>query len=1052
MSRLIFVDSEINAKKQIVDLGAVTEDGANFHKNSVSEFTDFIKSADFIVGHNIFRHDLIYIDSYLPNRCEIIDTLFLSPLLFPSKPYHKLVKDDKIQTDDVNNPLSDSIKCKALYYDEEAKFNSLEKTLRDIYGELLSKKKEFSGFFHSVSWRHAFFANPEKMIRGYFKDSICNHANLEELIRGFPIELAYALALITAEDKKSITPGWVLHAYPNIQHVFQVLRSKPCHDPNCHYCSSTFGAKKKLKEYFGYDSFRTFEGENLQEKAVEKALDGKSLLVIFPTGGGKSLTFQLPALINGEATRSLTVVISPLQSLMKDQVDNLEKKNIVAGVTLNGQLDPIERAANIELVRNGTASLLYIAPESLRSKTILKLLLERDIARVVIDEAHCFSSWGQDFRVDYLFIARFIKDLQAKKELKEPIPISCFTATAKPKVISDISSYFRDNLGADLEVLASRASRTNLHYKVLYQEDREAKYQTLRDLLNSKKCPTIVYVSRVRTTTELADRLNQDGIPAVPFNGQMEKTEKVENQNLFMENKVQVIVATTAFGMGVDKSDVKLVVHYNISDSLENYVQEAGRAGRDQSLQAECYILFNNSDLDKHFLLLNQTKITINEIQQVWRAIKSMTSKTRKTFSASGLEIARQAGWDENIQDIETRVRTALSALEQSGYIIRKMNSPHVFATGIRVKTYIEAADRIDKSGQFINDEEKTVAKRVIKYLIGANSRIDDDGESRIDYIADSLGIPKIDVIESVEKMRQEKILADSLDLYGYIKKGEENKTTNIIRRFAQLERYMLEHIFEQEGPIDLKELNDKAIREGIKDATVKNIKTILYYWALKELIRYERCDNVYRIMRKKEIQAIKERCNKKLLLAERASDYLFSLVKSPEKSEELVRFSLLTLTEALDKKVSLLDEDCKFDEENVKDALLYLSKIGAIRLDGGFLVIYNSLNVERIITDNHIQYKVDDYKDLANYYKMKVQQIHMVGEFANMMLRSYDDALTYVKDYFNLEYDVFLRKYFKGRQRTGEIMRNITPEKYQKLFGDLSPIQRKIIDRKSVV
>ena len=143
MANFVFVDSEINGKKQIVDLGAVSDSGATFHRNDKASFTSFVRSADYIVGHNILGHDIKYIDSMLPNRCEIIDTLYLSPLLFPKKPYHRLVKDDKIETDDVNNPLSDSIKCRDLYYDEVAAFKSLPKQKQDIFGELLYGKKEF---------------------------------------------------------------------------------------------------------------------------------------------------------------------------------------------------------------------------------------------------------------------------------------------------------------------------------------------------------------------------------------------------------------------------------------------------------------------------------------------------------------------------------------------------------------------------------------------------------------------------------------------------------------------------------------------------------------------------------------------------------------------------------------------------------------------------------------------------------------------------------------------------------------------------------------------
>ena len=363
---------------------------------------------------------------------------------------------------------------------------------------------------------------------------------------------------------------------------------------------------------------------------------------------------------------------------MKDQVDNLAERGITEAVTINGMLDAITRALAIEKVQDGTAALLYISPEMLRSATIERILFARNVVRFVIDEAHCFSSWGQDFRVDYLYIGHFIRKYQQKKGCKLPIPVSCFTATAKQKVIQDIRDYFKQTLDLNLELFASKATRTNLRYSVLHVDNDEEKYQRLRELVADSQCPTIVYVSRTRRTRELASRLTHDGFRALPFNGKMDSDEKITNQEAFMNDQVRIIVATSAFGMGVDKSDVGLVVHYDISDSLENYVQEAGRAGRNPHLHARCFVLYGDNDLDKHFILLNQTKLSIGEIQQVWKAVKELT-RQRMQVNSSALEIARQAGWDGSGSDIETRVRTALAALEQAGYLERgQQRSPRL--------------------------------------------------------------------------------------------------------------------------------------------------------------------------------------------------------------------------------------------------------------------------------------------------------------------------------------------------------------------------------------
>lgn len=313
------------------------------------------------------------------------------------------------------------------------------------------------------------------------------------------------------------------------------------------------------------------------------------------------------------------------------------------------------------------------------------MLLGRNVVRFVIDEAHCFSAWGQDFRVDYLYIGDFIKSIQEKKNMAGPIPVSCFTATAKPNVIEDIRNYFREKLSIEMELFASTATRRNLRYKVFERNSQEEKYNTLRDLIEEKNCPTIVYASRTKMVDTLAKRLEQDGFSARAFHGKMDKDEKTKNQDAFIKGEIQIMVATSAFGMGVDKKDVGLVVHYDISDSLENYVQEAGRAGRDENITADCYVLYSDEDLNKHFILLNQTKLNIEEIQQVWKAIKDVTRIRLKT-SQSALEIARKAGWNENLNDAENRVKAAIAALEDAGYIKRGQNIPRVFANSILAK------------------------------------------------------------------------------------------------------------------------------------------------------------------------------------------------------------------------------------------------------------------------------------------------------------------------------------------------------------------------------
>ena len=1054
---IVFIDAEVGVQsKKVIDYGAVREDGAMLHSSSPTDFDRFISTCDTVCGHNIVGHDLKYI--VLKHNPTIIDTLYLSPLLFPKRPYHRLVKDDKLQVDELNNPANDAMKARDLLHDELAAWRQLSSYRQKIYYHLLYETREFGGFFKYIKYTSTqrsllrgligFQTDVVRLILEEFQVKICSHADVANLMRQHPVELAYCLAVIGADDIFSITPAWVMRNFPQVTNVMNVLCNTSCGE--CDYCHRRLDAHNGLKEFFGYDEFRTFDGVPMQQQAVESAIRGESLLTIFPTGGGKSLTFQLPALMAGRNTHGLTVVISPLQSLMKDQVDNLAARGISDVVTINGLLDPIERAVAINQVAEGNANLLYIAPEMLRSKTIERLLINRNVVRFVIDEAHCFSAWGHDFRVDYLYIGDFIRHLQEQKQQSQPIAVSCFTATAKQKVISDICDYFRAKLGLDLKVFAANAERKNLRYSVLHADTPDEKYNLLRSLIIGHACPAIVYVSRTRQTFELAQHLSSDGIHALPFNGKMEAADKVKNQNAFMSGEAQVIVATSAFGMGVDKKDVGLVVHYDISDSLENYIQEAGRAGRDPQMQAECYVLYADSDLDKHFILLNQTKLSISEIQQVWKAIKDLTSK-REHVNCSPLEIARQAGWGEEVDDVETRIRAAVAALEDAGFIRRGSNSPHVFATGISVKNMDEARERLMLSSLF-DETSREEAARIIHSLISARATSEGRGaeaESRVDYLADILGLRKDTVIRNINLMRQDGLLADSHDMQAWIAKSTSQRHLDIILR---LERFLLQHFSEEGRRFNYKELNEEAIKAGMTYCNIKRLKMLLHFLALKGYIHkleHSATDSVH-IRLQCSTEVLKARFERRTDLCRFIVDQL-SARREADKDTTLVNFSIVEL---LKQYTATRQQTVFTDQEtptiaDIEEALLYLTKTELMKVEGGFLVVYNTMQIDRLV-DRRARYGKEQYRLLDEFYKQRIRQIHIVGEYANLMVRDYDAALRFVSDYFTLDFRKFINKYFK-EERKVQIDRNITPKKYNQLFGVLSDRQLEIInDRQS--
>ncbi len=1056
MSSVLFLDIEFDTRNQrIKEIGLVR--GEKYYKGrDLSKIREFADGARWICGHNIVAHDMKelrkagHVDSL--GDLIPIDTLLLSPLLRPDLVRHKLAKDYLVNDLSKSDPVYDSELSRDLLFDLGELWLRLAPNIKEGFSTILWHQQGFRGFFEWMGREEGVVshnASEQILLRKSFKgytNEICTNVDLEAVNESHPVELAYVLSLVKTDDPKIITPSWMLGNYPNIQLVFDQLRSTNCGDPTCAYCSNRLDPVEGLSEFFGYPGFRTFEGDTgmpLQEKTVRAALEDDSFLAIFPTGGGKSLTFQLPALMRGVAKGALTVVISPLVSLMKDQVDVLFNRfHRNEAVALNGMLSPPERQEVIERIEDGTASLLYMSPESLRSATVLRLLSRRLIDRFVIDEAHCFSAWGQDFRVDYEFIGPYIKLLQEGKMDKRRIPVSCFTATARPEVVKDIKAYFLQELGIELTEFITRQSRKNLEFQVVSVKNKEEKFENLVEILREQEGPAIVYVTLTKTTEALAEKLSGFQIRAGFFHGKMEANHKKGIQEKFMNNQLDVMVATSAFGMGVDKDNVSLVVHYEISSSLENYVQEAGRAGRDKELEANCVILFDQADLNQHFNILQGARISQKEIQQIWKGIQKFK---REQISKSALEIARKAGWDEDIRDLETRVKTAVNALEKAGYVKRLLNAPQVFADSMLIDNFGEGQKKIKQNAAIF--PKPMEAERILKAIMGQSRR---SGETRIDYLSDSLGIAVPRVVSVISQFKQIGILGDMKDLEVDVNLvHSKNGSLEIVRRFTNLEVLLYNKVSKdaREGSrttVSLRELNDQ-ISDTFSGTNTSGIRRLLQIWELHGWIgkrRTNRSEQIYEITFKKGKQALLEYIQKKKDLCLDIVKELGGIAQNEGKEASdsgnrkvSVEFSIIQLKQKIESGSLFTNSyDLKFFER----ALLYLNHIEAVDLKRGFLVFYNRLNVG--VKEQNVRkcYTLEDYQKMKAHYEKRIEQIHIAGEYAKRMLDNYRDALTFTSDYFEMDYDEFLGKYFPQKRRK-EIRRAMTPEKFEEIFSGLS-------------
>ena len=333
--------------------------------------------------------------------------------------------------------------------------------------------------------------------------------------------------------------------------------------------------KKILKKYWGYDDFR-----GIQQEIIESICAGKDTLGLMPTGGGKSITFQVPALVQD----GVCIVITPLIALMKDQVNNLRRRGIQASAIYSGMKhDSI--LMTLENAIFGGVKILYVSPERIATSLFIEKLRHMKVSFVCVDEAHCISQWGYDFRPSYLSIA------DIRQELPDT-PILALTATATPEVINDIQErlHFREKC-----VFKMSFARENLAYVVRHTSN---KLGQLIHILNHVGGSAIVYVRSRKRTKEYADALNASGISATNYHAGLENQEKDQRQKAWQEDKVRVMVATNAFGMGIDKPDVRVVIHIDSPDCLEAYFQEAGRAGRDGK-KSYAVLLYDNNDRAK---------------------------------------------------------------------------------------------------------------------------------------------------------------------------------------------------------------------------------------------------------------------------------------------------------------------------------------------------------------------------------------------------------------------------------------------------------------------
>lgn len=399
-----------------------------------------------------------------------------------------------------------------------------------------------------------------------------------------------------------------------------------------------------LQHYWGYTSFRP-----LQENIIRSVLEGKDTLALMPTGGGKSICFQVPTLCQ----EGMCLVITPLIALMKDQVEQLKNRGISAEAIYSGMhYKAIDRL--LDNACHGHYKFLYISPERLFTQLFAARLPQMPIRLLAVDEAHCISQWGYDFRPAYLQIGEI-------RELLPDIPVLALTATATPKVVEDIQEKL---LFSEKNVFRKSFERKNLSYAVL---DEHNKYSRILELLRKIQGSGIIYVRNRRKTKEIAESLRFHHITADFYHAGLHVEERSEKQNKWINNEIRIMVSTNAFGMGIDKPDVRLVIHWELPDGLEAYFQEAGRAGRDEQ-RSFAVLLYNSSDRQRMEEQFEQSFPSLKDIQRVYRAIGSYLQLAVGGGKGHSYDFDL-VNFSQNFKMKPVEVLNSLKLLEQSGWI-----------------------------------------------------------------------------------------------------------------------------------------------------------------------------------------------------------------------------------------------------------------------------------------------------------------------------------------------------------------------------------------------
>lgn len=1079
--RPLFLDVELSRNGALHGLGAVGPEG----EEVVAERADAVPAAlreiaawnaDLLVGHNLARHDRPWLARYAPGHPTLdlpwVDTLVLSPLAFPERPYHRLIKEHRLVRESRPAPLADCRATREVFEDEGRALARLSPPLLDFARATLADPRvegANTGYGLLLGGPGPSLDEALPPLRALLAEHGCATA-LAALTPDphLALPLAYVAAWMRVPPGSTL-PAWTRLQYPETSTLMQALRGRDC--GHCAWCAS-HTPEGWLQRLFGYPAFRAVpaspSGASLQREIVAAGMADRPIYAVLPTGTGKSLCFQIPAAARHRRTGALTVVVSPLQSLMKDQVDQLRERDPHT-TTVNGSLTMPERTRALEEVRDGFTSLLYVSPEQLRNNGVRRALEARTIGAWVIDEAHCLTDWGHDFRTDYLYVPRFARELAAAHGQAAP-PFQCFTGTSQVAVTSAIRALFREELGQELEVFDGGAERDNLTFAVeaCPAPDKLGRALELLETHLSRGGPgaAIVFCSTRRQTEEVSRKLAGEEWAVKAYHAGLDAQLRHEVQDGFLGGELQVIAATSAFGMGVDKPDVRLVVHLEVPGSLEAYLQQAGRAGRDREA-ATCVLLFESGDVDKQFRMATMGALTLRDLQALWRGLQRVPAarvgeveeRVVTRGELSRLDVVSESFSPEDPMT-DTRLTAAVSWLERAGLFARDENQTHVFQGKPRYPSLDAAMERVaalDLPPAKVGSWHRILARL---YAAEADEGLTADDLAQLAGEADPVG-GGTRVLGQLQRMVEAGLITGGARLSAFVAWGVSDPTRERCARLVAAQAALLAALPELSQGADTGEwlvasplrLADKLAREHEIEVAPERVLLLLRALERDGLglsdqarsldLRFIRRDHL--AVRARRPWAELQRLGRlRAIAAEVVTETLEGLAVegAVRGSAVLVGFELDTLVKALAGSL-LLAGQVRGSPALVDQTLLLLHDARVLTLQGG-LSVFRQAMVLRRGPDAQRALRKEAVEPLLHHQSERTLQIHVVGEYAKLGAGGMHRAQALSRDWFSASREAFLKRWFAGRREALE--RATSPESYRKIVEDLDPQQRAVV------